>query len=310
MTTAKLNSLSKTDIEAMNWYYKVELKPGAYTSARIRPTSSMTRKVVRHIDLKGKSCLDIGAQECLLTAMIARQGAKKVVAYDRLNLSERIELLKEAYDVDFDYYHSLQLNELPARFEAENVQPFDVVVFAGVLYHMIDPLAGLATARSFLREGGLFVIETSVIATGDYTAEFNAKGRFYPGSNYFQISLGTLDYFLRMLRLEPIDLLFTKPGKNKVCRVTIVARAVNHVVATDDDTWLSNGPWFEKDMQSAHLYYDRLQSNKPAVTYKPENDKLRFFKGTEVVDVWSTFKASKHHKVQVTDGQLNLTDHS
>jgi len=305
----RLASLSKEDIEAMDWYYNVELKPGAFTNARIRGTSSMTRDVVRNIDLSGQRCLDIGAQECLLTAMMARQGAAQVAAYDRLDLSDRIALIKEAYNVDFDYYHSLQLNELPARLKSENVKPFDVVIFAGVLYHMIDPLAGLATVRSFVREGGLVVVETSVMARGDFTAEINAKGRYYPGSNYFQISMGTLDYFMRMLRLRPLDVLYTKPSDDGVCRVTIVARAVKSVVPTDDDEWMRK-PWVRQDMESAHLSYDELASESEPVKYRPINDNLKTYPGNKVVDVWSSVEASPHHKINRDDGRLQLSDQS
>ncbi len=305
----RLASLSNGDIESLNWHYIVELKPGAFTDGRIRRTSSMTRDVVRQIPLKGLRCLDIGAQECLLAAMMVRQGAEHMAAYDRLDLTDRIELLKEAYHVDFDYYHSLQLNELPERLKSEGVKPFDVVVFAGVLYHMIDPLAGLATSRSFVREGGLMVVETSVIARGDHTAEFNAKGRYYPGSNYFQISLGTLDYFIRMLRLRPLDLLCTKPRHDGVCRVTIVARAVDSVVATEDDKWMRKN-FVSKDMEAAHLHYDQLATEAEQVPYQTINKNLTPYESTKIVDVWATYEASAPHPVNHDDGRLRLEDQS
>lgn len=305
----RLESLTQQDIEAMDWYYNVELKPGAFTNARIRGTSSMTRDVVRNISLSGQRCLDLGAQECLLTAMMVRQGAAKVAAYDRLDLTDRIDLIKEAYNVDFDYYHSLQLNELPGRLKSEGVEPFDVVVFAGVLYHMIDPLAGLATARSFARQGGLVVVETSVMSRGDYTAEINAKGRYYPGSNYFQISLGTLDYFMRMLHMRPIDLLHTKPSEDGVCRVTIVARAVDSVMPTQDDRWMRKR-FVVQDMEAAHLFYDELKSDAEPVKYRPINEKLVNYEGTKQVDIWSSYEASPHHRINRDDGRLQLADQS
>lgn len=307
-TGGALGGLTDEAIRAMNWYYQVELRPGVYTGGRIRGTSSMTREVVRNIDVTDRTCIDVGAQEALLAVLMARQGAKRVACYDRLDLTDRLALVQEAYGVELDYFHSLQLNELPARLAAENVAPYDVVIFAGVLYHMIDPLAGLATVRSLVREGGLVVVETSVMANNSFTAEINAKGRFYPGSNYFQISLGSLDYFLRMMRLEPIDLLYTRPSDAGVCRATIVCRAVSKVVATTDDTWI-HGNWITSDFTAAHLHYDRLKSSETAVPYHRPGATSVNYAGTNVMDVWATFDATDPHQIRRDEGRLSLDDH-
>lgn len=304
-----LADLSREDIEAMDWYYKIELKPGAFTNGRVRGTASMTRDVIRNINLKGARCLDLGAQECLLTTMLARQGASYVAAYDRLNLTDRINLIKAAYAVDFDYYHSLQLNELPARLKAEGKGPFDVVIFAGVLYHMMDPIAGLATARSFVREGGLMVVESSVLATSEYTAAINAKGRLYSGSNYFQLSLSSLEYFMRMLRLRPIDLLFTKPRDDGICRAIIVGRAVKSVVPTSDDWWMRK-QFLLLDVQAAHLYYNALQSDAKPITYRSINRSLKTYENCKLIDIWGSYEASQPHRAKQENGQMRLSDQS
>jgi len=305
----KLRSLTNEDIERMNWYYQIELKNGAYTNARVRGTSSVVREVVRHIDLKDSLVLDIGSQECLLPAMMVRQGAKKVVAYDRLNLTHRVDLVKAAYGVDFDYIHSLQLSDLSESLKKSGSFPFDVVVFAGVLYHMIDPLAGLAVARSLLREGGLMVIETSVIASNEYIAAVNVGGRLYSGSNYFQISLASLDYFLRMLRLKPIDIVNTAPSDKNISRVTIVARAVDDVVSETNDSWIGQ-PWIEKDMEAVGLFYSELKSNRPDVPYSQVNSSVRFLENTDIMDVCLTFENSEAFKIKALDGKLRLHDYS
>ncbi|MEE9413966.1 MAG: methyltransferase domain-containing protein [Acidimicrobiales bacterium] len=309
MSKKELTDLSNEEIEKFNWYYKIELKKGATTGGRVRGTSSMTRRIVANMGIDGSRCLDIGAQEGLLSVLMSRHGAAKVAAYDRLDLADRLALVQEAYGVEIDYYHSLQLNELPAAVEKAGEDPFDVVVFAGVLYHMIDPLAGLALTRSFIREGGLAVIETSVVASGELVVHINAKGRYYKGSNYFQISLGSLDYFLRMLRLEPIDLLFTEPSKDNISRATIVARAVDAVVADADDEWMK-GNWVENDMASTHVHYDQLKSDKAPVEYTPINPALKFYEGTKTVDIMSTFEASEPHRTTKAEGMLRLDDHA
>jgi SAM-dependent methyltransferase len=277
------------------------------TDGIVRGTSSLTRKVVRNIDLSGQRCLDVGAQEGLLTVLMARRGAQRVAAYDRLDLSDRLDLVKEAYGVDFDYYHSLQISELPARLTQERVPPFDVVVFAGVLYHMIDPLSGLATVRSCLRNGGIMLIETAVHLSEDHVALFNAGGRLYPGSNYFLISLATYDYFARMLRMKPIDMLFTRPSENGISRVCLVCRAVDSVVAEPGDEWMQSD-WVEKDMAAAGLRYAALGSDRPDVPYTQVNPDLVYRPGTDCIDVLATFKASRPNAGLKEEGQLFLSD--
>ncbi|HMB90209.1 MAG TPA: methyltransferase domain-containing protein, partial [Rhodothermales bacterium] len=155
MTDNTLQTLTDDEIRQTRWYYQVELRPGVYTDGPEQHTAAMVRSLAERIDLAGTQCLDLGTQEGLMAVSLARLGAETVVAYDRLDLSDRIAMVKEAYEVDFDYQHGLYLHELSAALQTAGYDPFDVVVFAGVLYHMIDPLAGLGTARSFVRENGL-----------------------------------------------------------------------------------------------------------------------------------------------------------
>ena len=56
--------------------------------------------------------------------------------------------------------------------------PFDVVVFSGVMYHMLDPLGGLAHAHSLVRDGGLLILETSAIIDHEAIFAANRENRF------------------------------------------------------------------------------------------------------------------------------------
>ena len=114
----------------------------------------MVRRLLELTDLRDARCLDIGTQEALIPVSLLRLGAKSVVAYDRLDLSERIRLVQQAYGVEFEYIPGLQMDELQTALWKDRKSPLDVVVFSGVLYHMIDPLVGLCIARSLVREGG------------------------------------------------------------------------------------------------------------------------------------------------------------
>ena len=182
-----------------------------------------------------------------------------------------------------------------------------LVVFSGILYHMIDPLAGLGMARSFVREDGLFIIETSAFITDELVLKFNGGGKYYKGSNYFQVGLGCLDYFLRMLRLRPIDCVFEKRNWD-ICRVSIVCRAESAPIALGEDEWI-NKQFVRKDFHAYNLFYDKLKSDKPEVAYEPINkSKLVYHEGTNCVNLYETVVQNEKHETTDKQGMLHLSD--
>lgn len=304
-----LHELTDDEIRAFSWYYQVELRPGVHTQGRLHFTAAMVRALLERTDLEGTRCLDVGTQEALTAVSLERLGAEKVVAYDRLDLTARIDLVREAYGVEFEYWRGLQLNELPGRLADAGHGPFDVVVFAGVLYHMIDPLAGLGTVRGFVREQGLVIVETAAIVSDEMVLYFNAAAQLYPSSSYFMPSLSWLDYCLRMLRLKPIDCLYFAKGEDgTVGRVAVVCRAVDRPVAFPDDTWMGQH-WVEMDFRAASLDYDRLASDAPEVPYAPGREALLFHEETGSVDIYRTVMQSRPWKRDPEKARLQLSDY-
>ncbi|PRY20247.1 uncharacterized protein DUF1698 [Aliiruegeria haliotis] len=290
-----------------DWYYEIEVAPGVMSGGRVRGTLGMTREVIANMDLEGARCLDIGTQEAVAPVLMARQGASYVAAYDRLDLSDRLAIVQSSYGVDIDYYHSLEMHQLKQALNEREVPAFDVVIFAGVLYHMIDPLVGFAVARSTLRDGGIAVIESSVYVSDEFVMQFNAGGRYYQGSNYFQVSLACYEYFAHMVRLKPIDLLFTRPSASGISRVSMVCRAVTDVIADADDTWIRKG-FVAQDMAAYGLRYRELASDKAPVPYTAINPELVFREGSDCIDVLKTFHASAPVVGSRRKGQLFLED--
>ena len=91
----------------------------------------MMRSILASIEFSGQKCMDVGTQEALIPVLMHRQGASSVDAYDRLNLTDRVSLVQQAYDVSINYHHSLQLNELPDVVYGNHQAPYDVVGLAG-----------------------------------------------------------------------------------------------------------------------------------------------------------------------------------
>jgi SAM-dependent methyltransferase len=305
-----VEQLTDDEIRGSKWYYQVELRPGVYTAGIERRTAAMVRALLERIDLTNARCLDIGAQEALISVSLARLGSSEVVAYDRVDRTASIDLVREAYDVEFDYRHGMELAGLPSALARPGYEPFDVVVFAGVLYHLLDPLAGLGVARSFVRENGLLLVETATVLDDEPVLHFNAAGRHYPGSTYFLPSLGWLDYALRMLRLKPIDCVhISKPEIGSQGRVAIVCRATDRPLALGGDSWMS-GPWIDKDMRGVSLDYAVLASSRPGMRLDKMAGDLPLHPETDSVDVFQAVLRMPAIPRSEKKGKLNLSDYA
>lgn len=299
------DSLSR--LAAERWYYEIELAPEIVTAGRPRANLAVTRDFCERIDVRGRSCLDLGTQEFICPILLKRRGAARVDAYDRLSLETRYAALQQIYGVEFNYWHGLPLDQLQARLRQSAQTPvYDFVNFAGVLYHMVDPLAGMAMARSFVRTGGLLLLETSARRSPEYTLDFNAAGRHYAGSNYFQVSVATIDYWLRMLRLQAIDCAWW--GREEIARLLVVCRAVSEVLPDPGDDWMKLG-FVERDFAPCGLNYGALASDAEQVPYAPRSDLAPILRpGGQALDLFETLQQGKKYAINRARTRLCLAD--
>lgn len=146
--------------ELAPWFHNLHL-PGGLQTAPDHPLGDFPRfkwhEIAPHLpeDLTGLRALDIGCNAGFYTFEFARRGAQVLAididahylrqarwAAERLGLSEQIEL------------RQLGVYEL-ARIDP---QPFDVVLFLGVLYHLRHPLLALDLVASLT--AGTLVVQT------------------------------------------------------------------------------------------------------------------------------------------------------
>lgn len=254
----------------MDWYHTIELTPGAFTPGCDFANIATTRAVLRRVDVTGQACLDIGTMDGLVAVLLARRGARRVVAVDRLDRQAQIDEVRARLGVSFDYRPGLPIRALPALVEAAG--PFDVVVLSGVLYHALDPLAVLAAARGVVRTGGILVVETAAVDDDAVAMHFNAWGRFYPGDNYWLPTTAGLDYVLRWLRLRPLGVAHhhqfadRRTGEHALHRVAVACRAESDPVAGADDDWMRGTGAFELDL-APWIAWPRLASDQAPVAW-------------------------------------------
>lgn len=180
-------SLSDDAICALKWYYEVELKPGVFTQGSRFINMLPTKKLMERIDFSGLNVLDIGTMEGAFSVMLSRAGAN-VTAYDRIDLTDRIDIIKEVYQSDFDYRVGGAFHDFTKEFISRGCSKFDCLIFSGVLYHTIEPGLFLHNARSLLKNGGVMVFETACVVDHDAALFFNERGQFFKFTNYYQPS--------------------------------------------------------------------------------------------------------------------------
>jgi len=207
----------------------------------------LPRILLRNCDLAGAACLDMGCMEGLMSVLMTRGGASRVLAIDGIDhCVEKLAAVQQYYDVAFDYRTVGPMYSLTDKLGGEG---FDLINCSGLLYHVFSPLMVLAGLRGALKRNGLMIVATNVMLDREPRAAFNAKGRFqHEASTYWYLSTGLLDYLLRYLRLAPIDCVHQahesivspdwRIGAGDPCYVAVLCRAVDEMLPTTDDAWM------------------------------------------------------------------------
>lgn len=192
-------------IREHQWFHTIDLGGGLVTPGQ--PPSTLIERSFP--DVRGKSVLDIGAWDGKYSFEAERRGATRVVAldhyvwrldpaarqtyYDRCEAEGRLpdsDMVDQAFLSDslpgkagFDMAHEhlgSKVEAVVADFSTMNLGQlgkFDVVLYFGVLYHMVDPIGSLQRVRAVT--GSTAVIETAGVHVPGY-AKANLVG-FFPG---------------------------------------------------------------------------------------------------------------------------------
>jgi tRNA (mo5U34)-methyltransferase len=163
-------------VAAYNWFQSIDLGSGIITLGKktLEDHAIEAASFFDGIDLKGKTFIDVGACNGAYSAEAKKRGASRVVAadvwrYPRMGTRANIELVSQALGLPIETMYLDIEQPLPPR-----IGRFDVVLFAGVFYHLLDPIAGLRRAADLARD--LLIVETHVISEFEKPAMV-----FYPG---------------------------------------------------------------------------------------------------------------------------------
>ena len=195
------------------WYHNIELAPGVFTkqlgdAREIFPDDDIPAPLWRQIepelgDLRGQRVVDIGCNAGYMSFECKRKGAEYVLGVDNglgasTSFIVQAEFCREALGLDVEFRAASFL-------ELDVEEPFDLVLFCGVLYHLENWADGLDKLKQLVRPAsGRVVIETAVEpVTGTFYA-----GKAYRGDTqtFFVPSTRVLSTILeeRGFRLEAV----------------------------------------------------------------------------------------------------------
>jgi tRNA (mo5U34)-methyltransferase len=125
------------------WHQRFELAPGVWTPGT-SPVLSLCEAAGLPADLSGRSVLDVGTTNAGTAFELERRGAERVVAVDIYDPDWfGVRALGEFLGSKLEYVRA-SVYELAERFS----EPFDLVIFWGVLYHLRHPLLALDNIRA------------------------------------------------------------------------------------------------------------------------------------------------------------------
>ena len=171
------------EVAKYHWFHTIDLgagvvTPGSKSAAHMHREASA---LFDSVDMMNKTFLDVGAWNGGFSVLAKRRGAKQVAALDHFTWNhptlrgrETFDLVCRATGYDFK---AIDVDLDKESLSLDFVGKFDVVLFAGVFYHLVDPIAATREVASLAND--LLIVETHVeVIEGDARPAMI----FYPGA--------------------------------------------------------------------------------------------------------------------------------
>lgn len=214
-----MNSL-RAEVERLPWHHVIELPGGVLTPGVTDPRDRLPLLGIPE-DLSGMTVLDIGAWDGFFSFECERRGAERVVAADWFAWRKAMRGSKESFELARRTLDS-RVEDVEIRVEelsAERLGTFDLVLFAGVLYHLRDPLRALEAVASVT--GGQLILETHV----DLVLRRRPAAAFYPAdelqgdyTNWWGPNPGAVAGMLRAVGLDQVEQIFPRSRAYELAR--------------------------------------------------------------------------------------------
>ena len=140
---------------AYYWFHSIDLGNAVVTpgSKSLDLLRAEAEAIFRPLDLRGKSVLDIGAWNGNFSFEAKRRLAARVLATDHHCWTQEVkgratfDLAKAALNLEIE-----ELDIDVPELTPDRVGQFDVVLFLGVFYHLVDPIQALQNLAALTKE--------------------------------------------------------------------------------------------------------------------------------------------------------------
>lgn len=194
-----------------SWYHCIDLGADVRTPGLkiMLPLQAPIMDELHRHDIAGKRFLDIGCRDGLFSFEAEKMGASEVVGVDN-------DLSPGATEFLIPYLNSKVKMRAVNLYDFKTDEPFDFVLFAGVLYHLRFPFLGLKKIADAMKPGATLIIETAMLATRDNHALLYCPAPedspYEPTSVTFYNHAG-LTAALQSLGFVDIECRYVRPGR-------------------------------------------------------------------------------------------------
>jgi tRNA (mo5U34)-methyltransferase len=167
-------------IRSYPWFHSINLGDGIVTPG-VKTLYALAKEgaaVFDPLNLRGRSLMDVGAWNGYFTVEARRRDAGRILAVDYITWTHPGYRGKESFDLVMSRL-GIEVNSRTIDVQEISIDAvgcWDVVLFLGVFYHLLDPIAALSRLAAVTRE--VLVLETHLDA---WDSERPAM-IFYPGS--------------------------------------------------------------------------------------------------------------------------------
>ena len=239
LTLALAREVDPAELEPHVWYHRIGLGPDLVTPGvdRYEPYQRSVLAAMTAEGVAGRRVLDAGCRDGIFAFAAEQMGASDAVGMDNNQSTGALEVLVPASGSSVRFVEANVLDVTPEDLGG----PFDVVVAAGLLYHLREPFRGLRVLRDLLVDGGTLVLESAVWLGSDRFADL-----WCPSGNHGPYDATSPSFFNRRALRESLaglgldvvswdelgEVVHHPPGRRArvlgyrraVDRVTVVAR--------------------------------------------------------------------------------------
>lgn len=203
----------KEKIKQYEFYHIIKLTDDIYTPGipAFAPLLDFIIGNFSKINFNGKRVLDIGCRDGLLSFEAEKRGAQEIIGIDN-NLSKpAVEFLIPYFNSKLRMYEMNLFDLTEKKFGL-----FNLVIFAGVLYHLRYPFWAFKIIRNVMHDNGILIVETAIWSNSNTHAmvycPIGSESPYEPTSVTFFNEKGLIDT-LSSLGFEVLS--FNKMFKNK-----------------------------------------------------------------------------------------------